>query len=87
MRFGAEGPKSLFESGAFNRALPPLRFVNGSSKEAPELSHMAQARALGFPGHERMHPGQYQFTDEGVPLQWRVVRHDCRVVTRTEKSA
>jgi len=22
-----EGPKSLFESGAFNRALPPLRFV------------------------------------------------------------
>jgi hypothetical protein len=27
MRFGAEGPKSLFESGAFNRALPPLRLL------------------------------------------------------------
>jgi hypothetical protein len=31
----AEGPKSLFESGAFNRALPPLRWFTSLLRAVP----------------------------------------------------
>jgi len=36
-------PKSHFESGAFNRALPPLRFVYNGLRDAPWFSFMPVA--------------------------------------------
>ena len=41
MRIGAKGPKSLFESGAFNRALPPLRVVTPFISSVWELTSIA----------------------------------------------